>query len=337
MTLIYDNRRVLQSLDLRTLIESVQDLFIETADGRTVQPSRYAVDVPGGSPSLIVPMFAVSSSSGIACFKVLLDNPENLERGRSRQRSTILAIDSETGECLGVFEGGAITQLRTAATSAVATRALAREDSQILGLIGAGAQARSHLHAISAVRDIRQVVVWNRTPARIERLALEAHDLGILCTVVSTPRSVVEQSDIVCTLTPSPDPIVEGAWLRPGQHLNAVGAPPRPDHREIDAETFRRARTVVDSSEVALSESGAVRAAIAEGAITPDSVQLELGDVLRGSFCRSDDDITLFNSVGLPLQDLAAVTLLLGRQNRAGESYVTGAEASRLMTRAARV
>jgi ornithine cyclodeaminase/alanine dehydrogenase len=139
----------------------------------------------------------------------------------------------------------------------------------------------------------------------------EAATLGLPCTIGRDVHAVVEQSDIICTLTPSREPLVKGSWLRPGQHLNAVGSPPRPDHREIDSEVLTRATVVVDSRDVALAESGAVVMAIEEKAISADDVRLELGQVLLdGRFERPADDITLFNSVGLPIQDLAAVTAL---------------------------
>jgi alanine dehydrogenase len=308
VTFTFDAATVWESLDLGKLIEAVEQLHIELAAGRAVQPPRYPVAVPG-SPALIIPMLAASTVSDIVCYKLLIDNPDN---DQARQRSTIVAMKIDTGECVATLQGAVVTQLRTAAASAVATRALARADAQVLGLIGAGALARSHLRAIAAVRDLREVVVWNRTPANAQRIVDEAAALGLPCTIAGDVRTAVERSDIICTLTPAREPIVPGAWLRPGQHLNVVGAPPRTDHREIDGAALQRATLVVDSREVALAESGAVVMAIQEKAITAADVRLELGQVLLdGTFDRSPEDITLFNSVGLPIQDLAAITELL--------------------------
>jgi ornithine cyclodeaminase/alanine dehydrogenase len=308
VTFTFDATTVWESLDLGKLIEAVEQLHIELAAGRAVQPPRHPMAVPGSS-ALIIPMMAASTVSDIVCLKLLIDNPDN---DGARQRSTIVAMKIDTGECVATLQGGVVTQLRTAAASAVATRALARSDAGVLGLIGAGAQARSHLRAIAAVRELHDVVVWNRTPDNARRVVDEAAALGLPCTIAADVRTVVEQSDIICTLTPSREPIVKGSWLRPGQHLNAVGSPPRTDHREIDSQVFQRARLVVDSRDVALAESGAVVKAIEEKAISADDVRVELGHVLlEGTFDRSADDITLFNSVGLPIQDLAAVTALL--------------------------
>jgi ornithine cyclodeaminase/alanine dehydrogenase len=308
VTFTFDATTVRESLDLGKLIEAVEQLHVELAAGRAVQPTRHPLAVPD-SPALIIPMIAASTVSDIVCFKLLIDNPDN---DTARQRSTIVAMRIDTGECVATLQGAVVTQLRTAAASAVATRALARSDARVLGLVGAGALARSHLRAIAAVRNLHEVVVWNRTPEKAQRIVDEAAALGLPCVVAADVRTLVEQSDIICTLTPSREPLLHGSWLRPGQHINAIGSPPRPDHREIDSEVLRRATLVVDSRDVALAESGAVVMAIAENAITAEDVRLELGQILLdNSFQRSPEHITLFNSVGLPIQDLAAVTALL--------------------------
>ncbi|MGH3437505.1 MAG: ornithine cyclodeaminase family protein [Sciscionella sp.] len=308
MTFTFDATTVQESLDLGKLIEAVEQLHIELAAGLAVQPPRRPLAVPDSS-ALIIPMIAASTISDIVCFKLLIDNPDN---DKARQRSTIVAMRIDTGECVATLQGAVVTQLRTAAASAVATRALARSDARVLGLVGAGSLAQSHLRAIAAIRDLREVVVWNRTPENARRIVDEAAALGLPCVVAGDVRTLVEQSDIICTLTPSREPIVHGSWLRPGQHVNAVGSPPRPDHREIDSEVLRRAIIVVDSRDVALAESGAVVMAVEENAISADDVRLELGHVLLDdTFERSPEHITLFNSVGLPIQDLAAVTALL--------------------------
>ncbi|WP_051166019.1 ornithine cyclodeaminase family protein [Amycolatopsis orientalis] len=308
MTFTFDATTVRDSLDLGKLIEVVEQLHLELAAGRAVQPPRHPLAVPD-SQAVIVPMLAASTVSDLVCFKLLIDNPDN---DQGRQRSTIVAMRIDTGECVATVQGAVVTQLRTAAASAVATRALSRPDSRVLGLIGAGAQARSHLRAIAAVRDLHEVIVWNRTPENAERVVEEAAALGLPCAVAPDARALVEASDIVCTLTPAREPIVRGEWLQPGQHLNVVGSPPRPDHREIDSEVLRRATIVVDARDVALAESGAVVTAIAEQAISSGDIRLELGQILlERPYERAPGEITVFTSVGLPIQDLAAVTALL--------------------------
>lgn len=220
MTFTFDATTVRESLDLGKLIEAVEQLHIELAAGRAVQPARHPLAVPD-SPAVIIPMIAASTVSDLVCFKLLIDNPAN---DAARQRSTIVAMRIDTGECVATLQGAVVTQLRTAAASAVATRALARSDARVLGLVGAGALAQSHLRAIAAVRDLDEVVVWNRTPRNAQRIVDEAAALGLSCVVAEDVRALVERSDIICTLTPSREPIVRGAWLRPGQHVNAVGS-----------------------------------------------------------------------------------------------------------------
>lgn len=197
---------------------------------------------------------------------------------------------------------------------------MARADASTLGLVGSGKQAWAHLQAVRSVRPIDAAVIWSRDPARAGELALRCRDAGVPARVASSPRAVVEASDIVCTLTPAVDPVLQGAWLRPGQHLNVVGAPPRPDHREIDVETLRRARIVVDDRQVALAESGAVRAALAAGALDEKDLDADLGEVIAGKVVgRSDQDqITLYNSVGVGIQDVAVARLVIDEARRLG-------------------
>ncbi|WP_433826092.1 ornithine cyclodeaminase family protein [Actinoplanes sp. CA-015351] len=208
-----------------------------------------------------------------------------------------------------------------AAATAVATRALARPDARVLGLIGAGPLAEAHAHALSAVHPFDAVVLWGRTPARSAELAARLQkDLGCEVRVLAGPREVTLASDVLCTLTPSKDPLVKGDWFLPGLHVNAVGAPPRPDHREIDTAGVARARVVVDSYATTMHESGEAVLAVAEGAVTGEHFRLELGEVLAGLEAgrQTPQQITLFNSVGVGLQDLATARLLIDQAVRRG-------------------
>jgi ornithine cyclodeaminase/alanine dehydrogenase len=236
------------------------------------------------------------------------------------QRSTIVVTSSRTGECVALLDGRAITAVRTAAVSAVATDHLARRSASVLGLVGAGNLAIEHAHAIAAVRDIEKIVVWTRSAATLEAFRAATEGLGISIQPAASAEAVVSEADIVCTLTPSRDAVVFGSWLRAGQHVNAVGAPPRPDHREVDSDAMKRARIVVDSHSTAMAKSGGVLLAIAEGAITEDDARTELGHVIVGARegRSSDDDITLFESVGMGLQDLAAAQLVIARAEELG-------------------
>ena len=268
----------------------------------------------------MLPMAAAIRSPAVAGVKVLCDVPENADRGLRSQHSTITLVDPLTGRCLAFLDGIEITLHRTAAASAVATRHLARADVRTLGLIGAGAQARSHLAALRTVREFERVTVWSRTRRRAEQFAAEHRASGIPITVLDTPEAVVRSADVLCTLTPSREPLVHGAWFAPGMHVNAVGAPPRPDHREIDSDGMRRSLIVVDDLASALDRSGEVCVPIAEGAITAADIHGELGQVVRGTVPgrTGDDQVTLFNSVGLALQDMAAAHHVVASAVEAG-------------------
>ena len=193
-----------------------------------------------------IPMTAAGGDSGLG-EDAVRSARQSRARGLPVQRSTIVVTSALTGECIALLDGRAITAIRTAAVSAVATDHLARRSASVLGLVGAGNLAIEHAHAIAAVRDIDAIVVWTRSDATLEAFRAATEDLGIPIEPAASAEAVVAAADIVCTLTPAREPVVRGAWLRPGQHVNAVGAPPRPDHREVDSEAMKRARVVVDS------------------------------------------------------------------------------------------
>lgn len=302
-------------LDIRGVIAEVATGHRDLSTGVAVQPPRHMVEVPG-CEAVLVPMVAASSRWRKAVVKTLIDRPSNAKVGAPVQQSTIQVFDLDTGRCVASLPGRAITRCRTAAASAVATNALANPDSHRLGLVGAGALARTHLEAIGTVRDIDEVTIWSRTRATAEAFAAEALTQGRVVRIADSVEEVAAASDIICTLTPSREPVLRGEWLRPGQHINAVGAPPRPDHRELDSTAVARASLiVVDTLDTALAESGDVLIPLREGAISTDALSTTIGDVLAGLGVGRDhaDQITLFNSVGVGIQDLAAAHWLLSQ------------------------
>jgi ornithine cyclodeaminase/alanine dehydrogenase len=303
------------------IIAAVETAHGDVSSGTAAQPSAAALSL-ASSPASFLAMAALADRQGLAAVKILGDIPGNAARHLPVQRSVVVLVSQVTGACAAIIHGQIPTRLRTAAASAVATRHLARADSCVLGLIGAGDLAVEHVHALLEVRPIERVLVWSRTTATVSRFMDRiGHDLpGLTVEGVSSPREVVAGSDIVCTLTPSREPIVEGAWFKPGLHVNAVGAPPRPDHREIDSAGMARARVFLDSIATAMHDSGDVLLALADGAITKNQVATELGDVINGSAPgrTSREDITLYNSVGIAMQDLAIGSLLLARARQKG-------------------
>ncbi|MFF0545965.1 ornithine cyclodeaminase family protein [Nocardia thailandica] len=317
MTLILSHSDIRAVLDRGEVYEAVARAHADLADGAAAVPAPPAVRAGAAA---FVPMVAAAESARAAAVKLLADRPANHEHGLPVQRSAILVGSAEDGGCEALLDGRLITAVRTAAASAVATRHLARADSRVLGLVGAGALAVEHTRALAAVTGLDRVLVWSRTAATLDRYRAAVAGLGMTVREAGSPEEVTRGAEVLCTLTPSRAPIVRGAWFAPGLHVNAVGAPPRADHREVDGEAMRRARVVVDSVATTLAESGDTLLAVAEGAITTGDVRVELGDVLTGRAPgrTTPHDITLYNSVGIGLQDLAAARLVIDKARALG-------------------
>lgn len=320
-TLILTRSQVEGLVTMAEVIEAVEAAHADMARGTAAQPAPGAMALPSG-PGAFLTMTALADRQGLAAAKLLADIPDNATRGLPSQRSVLMLVSQETGFCEGILHGQIPTRIRTAAASAVATRHLARPDARVLGLIGAGDLAVAHVAALTQVRPFERVVFWTRNPDTATRFAAriaQAHP-GLAVTALATPAAVFAEADVVCTLTPSREPVVKGAWFRPGQHVNAVGAPPRADHREIDAAGMARARVFLDSRATAFHESGDLLLAIAEGALAASDVGPEIGDVITGAAPgrSSPEEITLYNSVGIAMQDIAIGALLLARAREAG-------------------
>ncbi|MFC4127988.1 ornithine cyclodeaminase family protein [Nocardia rhizosphaerae] len=317
MTLILSHSDVTAVLDRGEVLAAVERAHADLALGTALVPAPPALSLGGAA---FVPMVAAAESTGAAAVKLLADLPANAGRGLPVQRSVIVVTSAADGACEALIDGRLVTAVRTAAASAVATKHLSRQDSSVLGLIGAGALAVEHTRAVAAVRALDTVLVWSRTEATLDRFRAAVADLGIDVRAMPSVAAVTAEADILCTLTPSREPLVRGAWFGPGLHVNAVGAPPRADHREVDGEAMRRALVVVDSVPTTLTKSGDTLLALAEGAITEAAVRTELGEVITGRAAgrTGDTDITLFNSVGIGLQDLAAARLLIDKARANG-------------------
>jgi ornithine cyclodeaminase/alanine dehydrogenase len=298
-------------IDMDEVIDAVAAGHAALARGTAHQTVEAPTPLADGA--VMLPMCAALDTPAAAGVKVLTDSPNNPQRGLPSQQSTLTMIDPLTGACRGVLDGVEITRYRTAAASAVATRQLARKNVHTLGLIGAGAQASSHLHALSRVRQFARVTVWSRTRATAERFAERHGRDGFEIEILDSPEAVVRSADVLCTLTPSREPYIRGEWFAPGLHVNAVGAPPRADHREIDTDGIVRSLLVVDDRAAATSRSGEVCIPLAEHAITEHHIHAELGELVIGNRPgrTREDGITLFNSVGLAIQDIVTASRLL--------------------------
>ena len=284
---------VRRHLRMDALIPAIRDALAALSAGRVVQPVRTVVPVAEHAGFL----GAMPAYTGDALgAKLVTFYPEN--RDVHTHHAVIVLFHPETGAPAAVLDGRLITELRTAAASAVATDALARSDARVLGILGAGVQARSHLEALRLVRPLDEVRVWSP-----RRAAAFAADAGPGVRAVDSAEAAVRDADVVLVATTSQTPVLRGAWLAPGTHVNAVGAT-RPDWRELDDDAVRGARLFVDSRVAAMRESGDVMAAGEE--------PVEIGEVLGGVQAgrQAMDEITLFKSVGVAVEDIVAAALV---------------------------
>jgi ornithine cyclodeaminase/alanine dehydrogenase-like protein (mu-crystallin family) len=282
-------------LPMAAAIDALEDGF-RTFDP-TGGPLRTHMETPRGS-LLLMPAVG---RAGVGVKLVSL-TPANPERGLPFIHASYVLFDAETQAPEAVLDGSALTALRTAAVSGLATRFLSRQDAQRLVIFGAGVQARSHLEAMCAVRPVTDLVVVSRSRGAAEALVEEGLGRG-LATRVGEPEAV-RQADLVCTCTTAEEPLFDGSRLPEGVHVNAVGSY-RPETRELDTEAVRRARVVVETREVALAEAGELLIPIREGVIEAGHIVADLAETVRGAEVRrGSDDLTLFKSVGMAFEDL---------------------------------
>jgi ornithine cyclodeaminase/alanine dehydrogenase-like protein (mu-crystallin family) len=290
-----DAEMLARALPMTAAIDALEAAF--GAERLPEAPMRTHVETGAGT-ALLMPAFG---DQGVGVKLVTL-TPSNPERGLPFIHAVYALFEPKTQAPVALLDGAALTALRTAAVSGLATRYLARTDASRLAIFGAGVQARSHLRAMLAVRSIDDTVVVSRTPERATALAREASEAGVDARV-GAPGDLGDR-DLVCTCTTSATPVFDGWLLAPGTHVNAVGAY-RPDLRELDTETIERARVVVETREAAMEEAGDLLIAIKEGAIGEDHIVADLTEVVRGvRVRRSDQDVTVFKSVGVAFEDL---------------------------------
>lgn len=299
-------------LPMRTAIEIVAKAMRATARGQTLQPPRWIVPLPCGSGNGLGLMPGWMASPHCFGAKVTAVFPGNHGSELSSHQGAILLFEGERGRPLAVVNGGSVTAIRTAAASAVATRELARADSAVLAILGYGEQATRHLEAVLAIRDIRSVRVWGRSPERAAAFAAAQSALhNVPVSAGPSVETVVDGADIICSTTGATEPILEGKWLSPGSHLNVVGSSVA-TAREIDVQAVTRSRFYTDYKPSVLLQGGEYLAAAAEGAVDESFIIGDIGHVLEGSVSGrlSPLDITLYKSLGIPAQDLATAHYL---------------------------
>jgi ornithine cyclodeaminase/alanine dehydrogenase-like protein (mu-crystallin family) len=307
------NVRVLDEHDVRRLLPMDQCIDVmagalaSLARGEVHNPLRFVVRPPD-APSLMGLMPAYrEGEKPLWGLKSIVIAPANAERGLDLHQGFVTLHDGETGEIRAIMNAGGITAVRTAAVSGVATRLLAREGARTLAILGAGIQGKANLEAMRAVRTFDRVVAWSRTPGRA------AAELDGVEEVASAEEAV-RDADVVVTATSAPEPIVRREWLKEGAHVNAVGSS-IPTTRELDSRTMADAALFVDRRESTLNEAGDFLFPQREGAIGPDHIRAEIGELLIGSAQgrSSDGELTVFKSLGLAVEDLAAAEHVLRR------------------------
>jgi alanine dehydrogenase len=308
---VLSETQVQSLIDIDELTAALEQAHIQYSTGKAVMPVRLVVPLPQVQ-GRITSMPGFLSDDKALAMKVVTYFQENPKQNLPAILGTVLLFSAETGKLIAVMDGSYITGIRTACASAMATKALANADTPVLGILGAGVQARSHIPALSRVRKIKLIKIYSPSGASASAIKRDLEPTtGIAIEVASSPAEALRDADIVVTATTANTPVVKFESLKAGAHINAVGSH-RPDARELDGATMARAKVIVDSREAIMAECGDVLLAIEEKSISKDHVHAEIGDVLSGakSSRSSADEITIYKSVGIAIQDVATASLV---------------------------
>lgn len=314
-TLVLSHDEVVRLLPMKECIAVMRDALIALAAGKVHQPLRTIIRPPDASGLMgLMPSF-MSGDRAAFGLKAICIFPGNPARGKDSHQGAVLLFSADTGELLAMMNASAITSIRTAAVSAVATDSLARKDACDLAIIGSGVQARSHLAAMSQVRAIKRCRIASRQIEHARKFVEEMRrDFSFPLEPVESVEEALTGADLIVTVTSAVEPVVRREWITPGAHLNVVGAS-TPHAREIDSATMAASSLFVDRRESTINEAGDYLFALRDGAIGPDHIRAELGEVLTGDkpARTSSEEITLFKSLGLAIEDLAAADYLSRR------------------------
>lgn len=307
-TLFIGQDEVAELLPMSDCIDVVRAALGDLARGGGIQPLRPVMWLPDKVGALGM-MPGYLDSIGTVGIKTVTVFPGNAGSEYDSHQGTVMLFDASNGRLKAVIDATEVTAIRTAAASAVATDLLAEPEASVLAILGAGVQGRTHVEAVPLVRDIDEIRVWSRSRDSALRLAERADDERV--RIVETVSDAVAGADIVCTTTASTEPVLPGALLEPGMHVNAVGSSV-PFARELDSDAMSRGRIFVDRRESTLNESGDFLMAQADGSIDADDIVAEIGEIIAGTHGGRDSakDITLFISLGLAVEDVAAGDLV---------------------------
>ncbi len=316
---IVNQSQVPELLPMDECIQVMEEVLAGLARGECQLPLRQIMWLPDKRGALAL-MPSHWNTAGVIGLKAVTFFPGNEGTALDSHQGAVMLYDADRGSLLAVIDATSITAIRTAAVSGVATKLLARDDCRHLAIIGSGVQAGVHLQAMLQCRSIDRVTVCSKTFDRAKRFAESASKrYAIPVKAARSCQEAVEDADIICTTTSACEPVLQGDWLTPGAHINAVGASVK-SARELDGDAVRRSRLFVDRRESALSEAGDFLLAKKEGLVDDDHIVGEIGDVLTGQVVgrQSAKDITLFKSVGLAVEDLAAALHIYEKAKETG-------------------
>jgi ornithine cyclodeaminase len=312
----YDAAQVEELLDYPGCIDAMREAMIALSTGERPQPLRQIFTVENGTYGTMPGELAALSTFGAKLVSVF---PDPARPGCTRHQGVVVAYDGKTGAVSCIADAEPITTIRTACATAVATDALARADAEVLAIIGSGVQAEAHLNALPLVRPFREILLWGRSPERTRALADRMSEaLGRRITVVSEPREAAERADVICTVTSSPEPVLLSEWVKPGTHVNLVGSSYL-GPVEVDSALIARARYIADYRPGVVAQASELAVARDAGLVDDSHVVGEIGQVLAGRIPgrESDEQVTIYKSLGHVAQDLAAAAYLQRRASGA--------------------
>ena len=303
--LFISKEKIASLLTMNECISVMEKMFRSLADGECIQPLRSMMWLPGKT-GLLGMMPGYAENLGMMGIKVISVFHGNRNEGYPSHQGVVILFDAKHGQPLMIFDAAEITAIRTAAVSALATRLLSRENSELLAIIGSGEQAQRHIESIRLVRKIKQINIWSRNEKHAAELAKKISDqYNMPITIMKNAQEAVEKADIICTVTSSPQPVVNGDWISPGAHINAVGSSTAAT-RELDTAAVKQSKLFTDCYQSIFNEAGDFLIPKKEGAITDNHVKGEIGEVLSGKKRgrENEEDITIFKSLGIAVEDI---------------------------------
>lgn len=311
--LILNAKDVKSTVPMKEAIEAMKKAYASLSDLSAVVPQRIHVSIPSHDAiSLFMPAYMKNENEEALAIKVVSLFPKNPSRGLATIQAAVLVLETDTGRAIALLEGSTLTAIRTGAGSGAAIDLLARKDSKVLAIFGAGAQGKTQLEAACAVRNIEKVFIYNPTQSKSEKFVQEMSPIHKNIHVAKNPKEATENADIICTATGSKQAVFDDKDVKAGTHISAIGAY-TPEMQELPIETVARSKIVVDSFETVMSEAGDIVKAMKAGLISEKNIHAELGEIVLGKKVgrENEDEITFFKSVGNAVQDAVAAQMAL--------------------------